>query len=276
MSLPSIYDPNRVGKVYRAYTTTAITEGMAAGHKPASQDDPRVLVMLVDAQVDFIHPEGSLSVPGAVEDTRRTVEWIYQNVGGITKIMASLDTHIPFQIFYPTWWIDEDGNHPAPYTLISAGEVDQGKWKPTLMEDWSVRYVHQLEEGSKKVLTIWPYHTMLGTEGHIIMPALREAISYHAGARQTQPDLYVKGTIPQTEHYSILEPEVKVPGETLGIVNEDLLKQIASYDRIFVMGQAKSHCVLETVTSMVRYYAEHDPEVIKRVTLFDDGMSSVA
>jgi nicotinamidase-related amidase len=40
-------------------------------------------------------------------------------------------------------------------------------------------------------------------------------------------------------------------------------------------GQAKSHCVLETVTSLVRYFGERDPEFVSRWRLLEDCTSSV-
>ncbi|HRF99300.1 MAG TPA: hypothetical protein PLZ51_29005, partial [Aggregatilineales bacterium] len=44
-------------------------------------------------------------------------------------------------------------------------------------------------------------------------------------------------------------------------------------DLIYIAGQAKSHCVLETVTSMMRYYP---PEIVKKMRILEDAMSSVA
>ncbi len=233
-----------------------------------------MLLLLVDAQVDFIHPDGALSVPGAVDDTRRTIEWLYHNIGQVTAVAASLDSHTPIQIFYPTWWAAPDGSPPAPFTLITADDVQQGRWKPLFEPEWSVQYVQALEAQAKKVLTIWPFHTMIGTPGQTLTPALYEAIAYHAGARQAQPIFLTKGAIPKTENYSILEPEVKVPDHPLGDLNRQFLDMLATYDLIYIAGQAKSHCVLETATSIMRYFAGQ-PDVIARLRFLIDCTSSV-
>lgn len=275
MQFPSFYDPDKVGTLYVPDTAGAIQAGQSLRVPPAEQDQQKVLLLLVDAQIDFIHPDGALSVAGAVDDTRRTIEWLFRNVDRVTTIIASLDTHLPLQIFFQSWWVDTAGNHPAPYTPISAKDVDEGIWRPTTEPEWSVQYVHQLAEQAKKTLMIWPYHTMMGTPGHSITPALYEAIAYHAAARQTQPVFLAKGAIPKTEHYSILEPEVKVPDEPLGDLNIPLLETIATYDLIYVAGQAKSHCVLETVTSLFRYFAERQPDFIRRWRFLKDCTSSV-
>ena len=172
MTTPDFYDPQRVGELFRPDVVRATEAGRVAGVAPAAEDEQRVLLVLVDAQVDFIHTDGSLSVPGAVDDTRRTIEWLFEHVRQITTIAASYDTHVPMQIFYPGWWVGPGGEHPEAFTLITAADVDEGRWRPTVEQEWSVEYVHTLEEQARKVLTIWPYHTMLGTPGHAMTPAL--------------------------------------------------------------------------------------------------------
>ncbi len=276
MTFPAFYDPARVGVLAVPDVAAATDAGRSAAVPPASEDSRRVLLLLVDAQVDFIHVDGSLSVPGAVEDTRRTIEWLYTNLERVTTIAASLDTHVPMQIFYPGWWVGPQGERPAPFTLISAGDVESGRWRPTIDEAWSVAYVRQLEAQARKVLTIWPYHTMLGTPGHALTPALYEAIAYHAAARGTAPRFLSKGSIPRTEHYSMLEPEVKVPEEPLGTLNTAFLDLIATYDLVYIAGQAKSHCVLETTRSLIAYFGECEPEFIARWRVLTDCTSSVA
>ena len=273
-SMPSFYDPSKVGALYVPQVQAAITEGQAVGLAPASDDHPRVALLLVDVQVDFVHEDGALSVPGAIGDTRRTVEWIYRNIADITTIAASLDSHTPIQIFYPTWWVNQQGEHPLPYTAITLEDVESGRWNPVFEVEWSRQYVRKLNAQAKKVLMIWPYHTMIGTPGQALTPALYEAIAYHSAARQTQPIFLAKGSIAKTEHYSILEPEVKVPDHLLGGLNTDFLSILDEHDLIYVAGQAKSHCVLETVTSLAHYFAT-EPEKIARMRFLIDCTSSV-
>ncbi len=271
---PSFYNPAKVGQLYPPDTSTAIATGRLASRSPAKDDARRVILLLVDTQVDFVHSDGALSVPGAVGDTRRTIEWIFSNIHNLTAIAASLDSHTPIQIFYPTWWADQDGNHPAPFTSITSMDLRNGRWKPLYEPQWSTQYVSQLEEQSKKVLMIWPYHTMIGTPGQSITPALYEAIAYHAGARAAQPQFLYKGSIAKTEHYSILEPEVEVPEEPLGKLNTGFLNMLAAYDLIYIAGQAKSHCVLETAASIIRHLGGM-PNMVQKIRFLSDCTSSV-
>ena len=274
MTFPSFYDPERVGTLYVSETAAAIGEGLAAELPEAATDDRRLVLLLVDAQVDFIHQDGALSVPGAVEDARRTAEWIYRNVSQITAIAASLDSHVPAQIFFPIWWVNEIGEHPDPFTPITSQQVNEKVWRPVYLPEWSATYVERLEEQAKKELMIWPYHTMIGTLGRSLTPALYEAVVYHAAARQAKPKFVTKGNLPQTEFYSLLEPEVKVPDDPLGQLNQGFFQELLGYDLIYLAGQAKSHCVLETVTSFMRYRGD-DPEAIGKLRLLEDCTSSV-
>jgi nicotinamidase-related amidase len=273
--LPGFYHSDQVGRLYVPDTAKAVAAGQRMALPAAAQDSKRVILLLVDPQVDFIHVDGALSVPGAVDDTRRTIEWIFDHAGELTAIAASLDSHIPTQIFFPTWWINSEGQHPEPFTRITSPEVDQGHWQPLFEPQWSRNYVHILETEAKKELMIWPYHTMIGTPGHTITPALYEAIVYHSAARQTAPTFLHKGSIPKTEHYSLLEPEVKVPENPQGDLNTSFLEMLAGYDLIYVAGQAKSHCVLETLTSVMLYF-NRQPERITKWRLLMDATSSVA
>lgn len=276
MPYPSFYDAERTGTLYTPDTAAIIREGQANATDPAHTDEERTLLLLIDIQMDFCHEDGSLFVPGAPADTRRTAEWIYENVGGITTIAASLDSHTPNQIFYPGWWVDADGNNPEPYTQIQAEDVDAGRWQPTVEREWSVEYVHKLEEEAKKVLTIWPYHCMIGTPGHRLMPSIYEAVTYHAAVRGTQPEYIFKGTIAKSEFYSLLEPEIDVPEHPNGTINTGLLEMITAHENIILAGQAKSHCVLESTRSIVSYFAERRPEAIAKMTLLTDCTSAVA
>jgi len=122
---------------------------------------------------------------------------------------------------------------------------------------------------------IWPYHTLIGTPGHNLTPALYEAIAHHSAARQAQPILINKGSVPRSEHYSIFEPEVKVDTLPHGGLDVVRLDEIATYDRVYIAGQAKSHCVLESVSSLMRYF-ENEPETIAKLNVLTDTMSSVA
>ena len=272
--LPSFYDPRRVGTRYLPDLARVTEEAQAAALPPAAHDAAPYALLLVDFQIDFCHADGALSVPGAVGDLRRTIELLYREASRFKTIVVSLDCHLAFQIFYPTWWIDAQGRHPRPHTVIDSAAIRAGTWKPVREVAWSLAYVEELEQKAKKALYVWPFHTMIGGVGQALDPALYEAIHWHAVARRTQPVFLQKGTIPTTEHYSPFEPEVKVPSHPHGSLNTTMLKLLESHERIYVAGEAKSHCVLEACASMVRHFGSRR-DVVERIHVLSDCTSSV-
>jgi nicotinamidase/pyrazinamidase len=271
---PAFYDPSRIGTLYYPDVATIAAEATNAGIKPAVEDKQNVHLVIIDMQIDFCHEKGSLYVPGAMGDIQRTIEFIYNNAERITNITCSLDSHLPHQIFHPAWWADEAGNHPAPFTLITYDDIKQGKWRPLVAPVQSTNYVKQLEQEAKKQLTIWPYHVMIGSIGNALDPELFTAVLYHSIARKTQPTWLTKGSIPLTEHYSIIQPEVPVPNHPMGGKNKPFLDTLAQADVVVIAGEAESHCVLETVEDLVEDFSSQ-PEALQKIYFLRDCTSPV-
>ena len=252
-----------------------IEAGQRAGLSDARSDVEKIAVILVDYQHDFVDPTGTLYVPGSQEDVARFLTWFYTNAHRISAIYASLDTHVPFQIFYSSWWKNpQTGAHPQPYTTITVDDVANMKWVPMLHPEWSVRYVHQLQLQAKKDLMIWPYHTMEGTLGHMLVAPISEAIAWHSAARNTQPTYVVKGRTMRTEYYGIFGAEIADPEDQESGLNVRLLDAMMKHDRVYIAGEAKSHCVLETERQLVGQCGKQ-PELLQRLYLLSDCTSSV-
>ena len=132
LPVPGHFDPGRVGEVWRVpYEDRAREASAWAGEHglgPAAGDALRLALLAVDVQNTFCIPGFELFVAGrsgsgAVDDNRRLCEWVYRNLGSITQILPSLDTHHAMQVFHAIWLVDDAGDHPAPYTLVSAEDV---------------------------------------------------------------------------------------------------------------------------------------------------------
>lgn len=280
LPLPTFYDPRRVPELYleRAGLVADEAEAHAKRHGvlPSAKDKLRIAAFGIDAQVGFCTPGASLFVPGAVDDTRRAIEWIYRNLGQITALHFSMDTHRVFQIFHPAFWVDAAGNHPAPLTPIFHEEVRAGKWTAIAHPREALEYTKKLEKSGKYVLTVWPYHTLLGGLTHALVPALMEAAIFHAVARRQQTHFETKGTHAMTENYSVLSPEVTELGtQVVGSFNTSFFKMLMDYDRVYVFGQAKSHCVLSTINDMRAHIKTVDPKLLDKLYVLDDAMSPV-
>jgi nicotinamidase/pyrazinamidase len=271
-AFPDFYDPERIGTLFYPDVAAIAADAMAAGLPPVSGDERDVHLVIIDMQVDFCHSQGNLYVPGALADIRRTIEFIYRNAARITHITCSLDSHLPSQIFTPVWWADEAGNHPAPFTIITWADVQAGIWRPLVEPEASLRYVRQLEQHHKKQLCIWPYHVQIGSIGHALDPELWSAVFWHSLARKTQPHWLTKGSVPLTEHYSILQPEVPVPTQPGGSKDRAFLEILDRADYVVIAGEAESHCVLETVEDLVE---DFQPAEVRRVFFLKDCTSPV-
>ena len=273
---PALFDAQDAFKGPYAPRMQAFTEaGQQAGFTAAHSDAEKVAVVLVDYQHDFVDPTGTLHVPGSQQDIARFLGWFYANAHKISSIYASLDTHLPFQIFFSSWWKDpQTGEHPQPYTTITVDDVTNMKWAPVIQPSWSVRYVHQLQQKARKDLMIWPYHTMEGTLGHMLAAPLCEAIAWHSAARNTQPTYVEKGRTMRTEYYGIFGAEIPDPEDPESGLNVTLLDAVMKHDRVYVAGEAKSHCVLETERQLVGRFGKQ-PELLKRLHFLNDCTSSV-
>jgi nicotinamidase-related amidase len=277
---PMFYEPTQVREVFveRAGLVHEIAVEYRKKHQvaPAAHDEFRIAAFGIDAQIGFCTPGASLFVPGAVEDTQRVIDWLYRNLDTITQLHFSLDTHRVFQIFHPAWWIDDDGKHPAPFTPISLADVKSGRWKPVAHPAEALEYVKRLEATGKYVLTVWPYHTLLGGLSHALVPALMEASIFHSLVRSAQTHFETKGTHAMTENYSVLAPEVReLGGQSVGTFNAAFFKMLMEFDRIYVFGQAKSHCVLSTLRDMQANIASVDPKLMSKVWILEDATSPV-
>jgi len=271
--IPRFHDPRRIGTLFYPDVSKIAAQAARAGLPPASEDLCRTHLLIVDMQVDFCHERGALHVPGAKEDLARLIEFIYRRAESITSITCSLDSHLPHQIFTPSWWSDARGRQTPAFTIVTRDDLDQGIWRPRREPAWSRRYLRRLERTAKKALTIWPYHVPIGGVGQALDPELWSAVFWHALARESQPTFWTKGSNPKTEHYSLIRPEIPVSSSDAG--GRGLLRLLRSQDRIIVAGEAASHCVLETLEDLVEEFGGQ-PRALRRLCLLRDCTSPVA
>jgi nicotinamidase/pyrazinamidase len=273
---PALVDEHDAWKeAYPARFQACVQAGRQAGLSPAGHDTERVALVLVDYQHDFTAPTGTLSVPGAQEDVARLLRWFYANAAQITTIYASLDTHLPAHIFFSAWWHDpRTGAPPPPFTPITVADVEAGRWEPVRDASWSRQYVHILAEQARKDLMIWPHHTMQGTLGQMLMAPISEAIAWHSAARSSQPVYITKGLTPRTEFYGIFGAEVPDPADARSQLNIPLLREVMLHDRVYIAGEASSHCVLATIQQLAGY-CQGQPSLLKRLYVLTDCSSPV-
>lgn len=297
LSNPYFYDPKNVVSDrwidYGALQAEANNFRTRHDIKAAATDKFRVGLLAIDVQNTFCDPNGELYVggmsgAGAVDDARRLVEFIYRNLGVLTNISATLDTHRIYAIFHSLFWVNVQGDNPAPFTMITHKDVVDGVWRPnplmtsalgiTLMaaQRHVEHYTAELEKNGRYALTIWPYHGILGDKGHSLVSGLAEAIAFHGMVRGAQPGIEVKGTHPLVENYSVLGPEVTTLGNGTPVPrNVSFIEKLLRYDALIITGQAKSHCVAWTIDDLLREVQAKDPEMAKKIYLLEDCTTSI-
>ncbi|CAN5844322.1 hypothetical protein BH23GEM7_BH23GEM7_05610 [soil metagenome] len=260
---------------------------------PAPEDARKIHLLLIDVQKDFCFPEGALYVGGrsgrgAIEDNDRLARFIYRNLGVITETTCTMDTHFPYQIFFPSFWLGEDDLPPAAHQEITVADIRAGRVRPNpALAAWFSGgdyvwlrqqvefYCQELEKKGKYKLYLWPPHCILGSDGHALAGVVHEARLFHAFARLSRASVEIKGATPLTEYYSVIGPEVMTrhDGEPLARRNADFLQILSESDAVIIAGQAASHCVKSTIEDLLESL---DERLVRKVYILRDCMSSVA
>lgn len=299
--LPSHFDPAHASEwAYRPDEMKLFSEapkwGKNNGVKPSGIDKTKFHLLLIDVQKDFVFPEGTLYVggrsgTGAVEDNKRIAEFIYRNLGMITDITTTMDTHFVYQIFFTSFWLDENGAHPAPHREITTDDIRKGRVRPDPAVAWWVCngnyawlmkqvefYCEELERAGKYKLYLWPPHCLLGGDGHALAGVVQEARLFHSLVRGSQSWVEIKGGNVLTENYSVLRPEVLMrwDGHPLAQKNTKFIQTLLEADVVPVAGQAASHCVRSSIDDLLKEIVAIDEKLAKKVYVMTDCMSSVA
>lgn len=279
---PNYYKPEDVGRRYVPRLDEVYEEAKAANLRPASKDKESRALVGIDYQNDFVIPEikavdgtviqeaGSLLVGGAVDDIRRLIEMIYMEPHYFNSLLFTKDKHIPWQIFFQTWWVNRAGEPISPYTLLTEQAVQAGDYRPQIDKSWSLDYIKKV-----KAMMIWPFHCMTGTEGSSLVPALAEAIHWLSVGRGIQPRYWFKGTVPQTEHYGPFCPVVEYPKHPLGTLATTLLDEVAQNKEIVFAGEAEDFCVKQGMTQALAYFGKKHQTALKKIKFLCDATSMV-
>jgi nicotinamidase-related amidase len=228
------------------------------------------VLLIIDPQYDFCDPRGALYVDGAEADMNRLAGWVSANKSEIDHIVVTSDSHPVNDISHPSFWEDKAGNFPQPFTPITAQEIKEGKWTPRFFTHEAVAYVEALEKQGEFGHFIWPYHCLAGSRGAAISDVLMDALREWA-LLGNYYQLVIKGTYPVSEHFGIFRANVPVKDHPETQLNVELLKTLDRYDRVFLAGEAKSHCVANSLKQVM----DEAPELARKFVILEDCMSDV-
>ncbi len=299
-NFPQFFSSNNAGKWnYNPNTDSLLKEAerFRTKHsiKPSGSDKRIITLLIIDQQNDFCQPEGTLfaagrSGDGAIRDSRNIADFIYNNCDVLTNTFATLDTHFGFQIFFPSFWLNQNDQHPDPHTIITTEAIDKGEFRPNpavanficngnygWLQKQCRFYTEALEKAGKYQLYLWPGHTILGSTGHALVGIIQEATMFHGFVRGSQPGREIKGGNPLTENYSVLSPEVleRFDGKPLAQRNVAFIEKLMHSDAVIICGEASSHCVKSSIDDLLDAISVQDPELAKKVYIMEDCMSAV-
>ena len=186
----------------------------------------------------------------------------------------TVDSHHLVDIAHPIFWQDERGSHPAPFTIISAEDVEAGRWTAAQPEarQRAAAYVQALDRHGRYPLCIWPPHCLLGSRGHDVLPVLFDALQGWE-RRYAVVDYIQKGSNIYTEHYSAIQADVPDPADPGTQVNTALVESLKQADILAVAGEAGSHCVANTVRDLADQFG--DDRLLSKIVLLRDAVSPV-
>lgn len=242
-------------------------------------------LLIIDPQNDFCDlPEDylpvaggdrpALPVPGAHADMLRVAHIIKRGGAGLSAISVTLDSHHRIDIAHPAFWMDGAGQPVLPFTQITAADLAQGRFAPRDASGMprAVAYLAELERAGRYTLMVWPTHCEIGSWGHNVHADVRAAYNGWEESTLRSVAKIVKGTNPWTEHYSAIQAEVPDHADAATQMNNAFIETLALADRVYITGEAGSHCVKATTEHIV---AAWDPAQLSRLVLVIDCMSPV-
>jgi nicotinamidase/pyrazinamidase len=235
----------------------------------------QIELLIIDPQNSFCNPAfaNELYIQGAEKDMERLAKMIVRIVDKLDEIHVTLDSHHLVDIAHPIFWINSKGENPAPFTIISEDDVKNGVWRATnpQYQDRVMAYVTALATNGRYPLCVWPPHCLIGSEGYMVYPPLFEALL--EWEKQFAMVNYVtKGSNYWTEHYSAVQADVPDSSDPGTQLNWPLIETLQKADIILLAGEARSHCLANTVIDIANNFGE---ENIKKMVLLEDATTDV-
>lgn len=232
----------------------------------------KIALLIIDAQIDFMDlPGAALPVAGACADMDRVAAFIKTNMQEISSISCTLDSHRTIDISHPSWWATSDGKNVAPFTPISHQDLLDGKYTALFNPQWSFEYVKKLEEQGEFQHFIWPYHCLIGSEGASLYKPLHKVINEWEAQRRIPVKFVTKGDNPYTEHFGAFRANIEMKEDPKTQFNQDLVDTLMKYDDVYLAGEARSHCVVNSLRQAVNEV----PALAPKIILLEDCMSDV-
>lgn len=235
----------------------------------------KIHLLIIDPQFDFVNKNGALSVPGAQEDMERLAAFIDRAGSKLDDIHVTLDSHHPLHVAHGIFWKDSHGDHPNPFTIITAKDVQDGKWMASMpkFQRWCIEYTESLEKNGKYPLCVWPSHCLIGSNGAKVDETLFKSLLKWQENEFAVVNYVTKGSNIKTEHYSAVKADVTDPKDPSTQINTNLINALMEADLIALAGEAGSHCLASTGRDVAEAFG--DDSYVKKLVLLTDATSPV-
>ena len=248
-----------------------------------------IQLLLIDPQNDFCDlPEAwqgsdplsgqriapALPVQGAHADMQRLAALMEAGQAGLSQVVVTLDSHHPYDVAHPAYWQQGDGAPVVPFTTIAAQQVRDGQFRTrdASAQARTLAYLDALEAQGRYGLMVWPLHCEIGSWGHNVHAAVRQAYNQWEVAQLRTVQVVSKGSNPWTEHYSALQAEVPDASDPDTQLNRALIAELDRAELLLIAGEASSHCVKATT----EHLADNLPSgALNKIVLITDCMSPV-
>ena len=271
----------------------------------------RIALVVIDPQNDFCAndtnpfglPKGSLYVDGAQEDMDRLAAFTEDVSPHLDAIHITLDQHHDLDIAHGLWFSDESGNPAPPLTVMTYDATEDTfvgllfpdyknsrkfrtrklgliPWtaamtggKPMSFHSYTAWYIQNLAQKGRYAHVIWPEHCRIGTPGACVYPAFLQVATKWARENARTLTFVSKGSNPFTEHFSAVQAEVPLPNDPGTQLNAGWVATLEQMDKVFLAGEALSHCVANTGRDTVNAFSSGDH--VKKIVVLSDCMSNV-
>lgn len=245
-------------------------------------DTDRKIALVIDVEECF-SDTGSLPVKGTFGDCQNIISTI---IGlGVDEIHLTIDRHTREHIAHSKYWMNSNGEHPVPYTVITTECLESRRWFPVNGDtEWANYYLTELAKRGRFPHTIWPdhgIHNSTENDNDNIVPILKTFLNlFERGGGIIHS--HVKGLNNKTESFSAFGAEVPDPDDETTCVhgqsqiermNKILGLESDKQTHVICCGEALTHCVNYTVRDLM-IHARHVRSTAKFYLLVD-GTSPV-
>jgi nicotinamidase-related amidase len=235
-----------------------------------------ITLLIVTPQNDFYPPHGTLAAPNAVDDAERIAWFLERHASTIDRVVVTLKARHKLHIAHASFWIGRDGKAPEPSTIIQAKDIKSGQWKARQpeMESWSLEYARKLERLDQDCscrphqIHIWPDHCLMGSPGYSVYEPLANALNVWAARRARTVTWILIDQSNRTEMYSSFRAVVDIPDDPATKLNESLLMDFQSSQRVICCGQTQ--CLNHTVRDLCSTWPK---DRMEDIVVLSDGCS---